>query len=108
VPSQTATSSGGPDSPGDGSSDGQYGESFDDGVPSTQYASGVDAAAIANARRRLLHSEPTAFSIVHPGSAVGVQLWTGGPLVIVLLVLALGGVLLIPALFALGRRRGRW
>ena len=108
VPSQTATSSGGPGSPGDGSSDGQYGESFDDGVPSTQYASGVDAAAIANARRRLLHSEPTAFSIVHPGSAVGVQLWTGGPLVIVLLVLALGGVLLIPALFALGRRRGRW
>jgi hypothetical protein len=45
---------------------------------------------------------------IHPGSAVAATLWTGGPIVILVLALALAGVLGIPALFALGRRRGRW
>ena len=45
---------------------------------------------------------------VHPGAAVGVQLWTGGPLIPLVLLMALSGVLGIPAVLTRGRRRGKW
>ena len=107
VPSLTAVSSSTEDTAvSDGSFSGQYGESFAGGEPYTQYAAGGGVSSTALGHHHILPSESAAFSIVHPGSAVGAQLWTGGPLVA--LVLALAGVLLIPALFTFGRRRGRW
>jgi hypothetical protein len=70
--------------------------------------SGSAASEAVGGIHRIPPSKGVAFTIVHPGVAAGTTLWTGGSLLLLMLALALAGVFLIPALFALGRRRGRW
>jgi hypothetical protein len=71
-------------------------------------AAGSSATAAVAGIHRIPPSKGLAFTVVHPGIAPGTTLWTGGSLLILGLALALAGVFAIPALFAFGRRRGRW
>jgi hypothetical protein len=50
----------------------------------------------------------TVSSILRLGSALGIALWTGGILIVLVLVLGLLGLLGVPTTYLLGRRRGKW
>jgi hypothetical protein len=113
VPSLTASTSASPSSgaPTAGTSDtgSSVPASYDYGVPFTQSAGYAGAPpAVRATDRRLPSTDRLAAGLVHPGAVVSAALWTGGSLVVLALALALAGVLAIPTLFALGRRRGRW
>jgi hypothetical protein len=47
-------------------------------------------------------------SILSLGSALGMALWTGGVLILVILGLGLLGVLSVPLTYIVGRKRGKW
>ena len=87
--------------------DAQYGYGALNGAPTLFFGLGGGSSANGG-RSHHGTGRGTAFTTLHPGAAVGVQLWTGGALVPFALLLALFGAFGFPALFRLGRRRGKW
>jgi hypothetical protein len=114
VPSMTGSTTTGGASSGSGANGSVGTGLFGDGslgysgsVASFADSGGASSSATGAAHHQL-PVDRTAFRLVHPGAAVGVTLWTGSSIMVLVLALALLGVLGIPALFTRGRRRGRW